>query len=348
MNAPREPLLRPSSDALLSIRGLTVAFDDGRMLTQVLHGLDLDIARGQTVGMVGESGCGKSVAWLAVLRLLGPRARIGGTISLDGRRLDRDDDQAMAPIRGRRIAMIFQDPASSLNPVMRIGRQLTESLQWHRGLDASAAQAEAQRLLDRVRIPAAAQRLQAWPHELSGGMNQRVMIAMALAGEPDLLIADEPTTALDVTIQAQILDLLAELQAETGRAMVMVTHDLGVVAEVCDRVVVLYAGRIVESAPAARLFSSPWHPYTRGLLGALPDVQGPRRRLAAIGGTVPMPGRLPTGCAFAPRCPVARPLCREVQPMLLECGGGQAVACVGADGVATGSGLRIDVLQRAA
>jgi peptide/nickel transport system ATP-binding protein len=284
---------------LVALAGLTVAFDG----QPALCGIDLAIAPGEAVGMVGESGCGKSVTWLAALGLLPVRARIGGSARIGGQELLGAPAAVLEKVRGGRIAMIFQDPASSLNPVHRIGRQITEALALHRGMTGAAARAEAKRLLDQVGIPDAARRLDTYPHELSGGQNQRVMIAIALAGQPELLVADEPTTALDVTIQAQILDLLSALRRETGMALVLISHDLGVVAEACERVAVMYAGRIVEEAPVARLFDAAAHPYTQGLLGALPPIDGPRRRLAAIPGGVPEPWAMPPGCAFAPRCP---------------------------------------------
>jgi peptide/nickel transport system ATP-binding protein len=313
---------------LVRVRDLQVAFDDGTRAVPVLHGIDLEVERGEALGIVGESGCGKSVTWLAVLGLLGPRARVSGSVELDGRRLDALSGDELAPIRGRRIAMIFQDPASSLNPVHRVGRQLVEALALHRGLARAAARAEAVRLLERVRIPGAARRLDAYPHELSGGMNQRVMIAMALAGEPDLLVADEPTTALDATIQAQILELLRDIRRDSGMALALISHDLGVIAEVCDRVAVMYAGRIIERAPARSLFEMPRHPYTRGLLAALPDLHGPRRRLEAIAGTVPEPGRLPAGCAFRPRCDHSMPRCALAVPTLHALDADRQVACI--------------------
>lgn len=300
--------------ALVALSGLTVDFDTGKRVIRALHGIDLVIGHGEAVGLVGESGSGKSVTWLAALGLLGSRARIGGSVLLDGTELVGAPVRVLEAVRGKRIAMIFQDPASSLNPVHRIGRQIAEALALHRGLTGAAARAETLRLLDRVGIPAAARRLDDYPHQLSGGQNQRVMIAMALAGEPDLLIADEPTTALDATIQAQILALLGELRRDSNMAMVLISHDLGVVAENCDRVAVMYAGRIVEEATAERLFAAPQHPYTQGLLDALPDLDGPRRRLAAIPGTVPEPTRLPPGCAFAPRCQRAEAACAAAVP----------------------------------
>ena len=312
---------------LVSIRDLRVAFDDGQSRVPVLHGIDLDIRAGESLGIVGESGCGKSVTWLAVLGLLGPRARVSGQVHLAGQPIHGVPGDRLAAVRGRRIAMIFQDPSSALNPVMRIGRQLAESLTLHRGLRGAAARAEALRLLERVHIPAAAQRLDAYPHELSGGMNQRVMIAMALAGEPELLVADEPTTALDATIQAQILELLAEIRRDSGMAMALISHDLGVIARVCERVVVMYAGRIVEQAPARGLFARPRHPYTRGLLDALPDLRRPQSRLVAIAGNVPEPRQLPRGCSFGPRCERFEARCESHPPHAIEVLPGHHAAC---------------------
>jgi len=314
--------------ALVSLRGLTVDFDTGRRVVRALHGIDLEVGRGEAVGLVGESGSGKSVTWLAALGLLGPRARVGGSVRLDGAELVGAPVRTLERVRGKRIAMIFQDPSSSLNPVHRIGRQIGEALGLHRGLTGQAARAEAVRLLDRVGIPAAARRLDDYPHQLSGGQNQRVMIAMALAGEPEMLVADEPTTALDATIQAQILRLLGDLRRDGNMAIVLISHDLGVVAENCDRVAVMYAGRIVEQAPASDLFDRPRHPYTQGLLDALPDLEGPRRRLAAIPGTVPEPSRLPPGCAFAPRCHRAEAACAGAVPALRMLAPGHGAACI--------------------
>ncbi len=303
---------------------LNVSFDG----VQVLHGVELSIRRGEALGLVGESGSGKSVTWLAALGLLPGKARVVGSVRLDGQEVLGARPAILDRVRGGRIAMIFQDPASALNPVLTIGRQLGEALALHRGLSGSAIRAEARRLMDLVGIPDAERRLSAYPHEFSGGQNQRIMIAMALAGEPDLLVADEPTTALDVTIQAQILDLINRIRRETGMALVLISHDLGVIAETCDRVAVMYAGRIVEQAPADVLFGDPLHPYTLGLLGSLPPIDGARTRLRSIPGTVPDPAALPPGCAFAPRCTEARSACLVSAPALMQRGRDHALACL--------------------
>ncbi len=312
----------PSASPLIRISGLSVAFNG----TPALLGIDLTVGAGETLGLVGESGCGKSVTWLAVLGLLPNSATVGGSATLDGRELVGAPASVLERVRGGRVAMIFQDPASALNPVHRIGRQVSEAVTLHRGLSGGAATAEALRLLDEVGIPDARNRMTAYPHEMSGGQNQRVMIATALAGRPELLIADEPTTALDVTIQAQILDLLRRLQREHGMALVLISHDLGVVAEMCERVCVMYAGRIVEEAQAGALFAGPRHPYTTGLMGALPPLTGPRLRLTAIPGRVPEPWAMPPGCAFAPRCPKRIEACDVSVPNLR--GEDRRVACI--------------------
>ena len=309
---------------MIAIRDLAVSFDG----QAALRGIDLDVAKGEALGLVGESGCGKSVTWLAALGLLPGKARITGSVRLGETELLGASAATLERVRGGRIAMIFQDPASSLNPVHRIGRQITEALSLHQGLNGASARAEAQRLLDAVGMPDAQRRLDAFPHELSGGQNQRVMIAIALAGQPEVLVADEPTTALDVTIQAQILDLLQGLRREMGMALVLITHDLGVVSETCERVAVMYAGRIVEEAPAERLFIAPAHPYTQGLLGALPPIDGPRRPLTAIPGGVPEPWAMPQGCAFGPRCPHLRDACLAAVPVLRGVAADQRAACV--------------------
>ncbi|WP_342360994.1 ABC transporter ATP-binding protein [Terrarubrum flagellatum] len=309
---------------LVEIRDLKVAFD-GRA---ALHGVDLTIARGEALGLVGESGCGKSITWLAALGLLPRTAKAAGSVLLEGRDILSAPVADLESIRGRRIAMIFQDPASALNPVLRVGRQIGEALALHQGLSGAAIRAEAKRLFDLVGIPDAARRLDTYPHEMSGGQNQRVMIAMALAGKPDLLVADEPTTALDATIQAQILELLATVRRETHMALVLISHDLGAVSEVCERVAVMYAGRVVEEADALDLFAEPHHPYSVGLLGALPDIAGDRRRLEPIPGVVPEPWRLPRGCAFAPRCARKTARCEEGRPEFVSTGYGRRAACV--------------------
>jgi peptide/nickel transport system ATP-binding protein len=316
------------AEALVTLRGLTVDFDAGKRIVRAVHAVDLTIRRGEAVGLVGESGCGKSVTWLAALGLLGPRARIGGEVLFDGVNLVGAPAAALERVRGRHIAMIFQDPSSSLNPVHCIGAQLCEALRLHRGLAGSAAAVEARRLLDWVGIADAQRRLGDYPHELSGGMNQRVMIAMALAGEPELLIADEPTTALDATIQAQILDLLHAIRRDTEMALVLISHDLGIIAENTERVCVMYAGRIVETAPIEVIFAEPAHPYTQGLLAALPALEGPRRRLAAIPGTVPEPWKLPSGCSFAPRCRRAVPECGLATPPSVTLSADHQAACL--------------------
>jgi peptide/nickel transport system ATP-binding protein len=299
---------------LITIDGLTVDFSDGVRLARAIDGVELQVAPGEALGIVGESGSGKSVTWLAALGLLPAKARVGGSVKLGGQELVGAPTAALESVRGKRIAMIFQDPSSCLNPVHRIGWQLGEALKLHRGLDTRAAEAETLRLLDQVGIADARRRLGDYPHQLSGGLNQRVMIAMALAALPDLLVADEPTTALDATIQAQILALLGDIRRDTGMALVLVSHDLGVVAENVDRVAVMYAGRLVETAPAEELFANARHPYTQGLLAALPTLTGPRRRLSAIPGTVPEPSLLGAGCRFAPRCPVADRTCATQPP----------------------------------
>lgn len=312
---------------LVSIQGLSVAFNG----VPVLRGVDLTLQKGEALGLVGESGSGKSVTWLAALGLLPRYANVSGSVRLDGREILGAPASQLDQVRGGRVAMIFQDPASALNPVLTIRKQLCEALALHRDLSGEAVRAEALRLLNIVGIPDAARRLSAYPHEFSGGQVQRIMIAMALAGNPDLLIADEPTTALDATIQAQILELLSTIRREMSMAMVLISHDLGVVAENCDRVAVMYAGRIVEQAPANQLFADPVHPYAQGLIGALPPLDGPRRRLTAIPGTVPDLAHMPDGCAFAPRCALAAQPCGLAAPTLAPIANDRAVACIRAE-----------------
>ena len=307
---------------LIELRDLSVAFDG----VEALNSINLRLDRGEALGMVGESGSGKSVTWLAALGLLPRSAQVRGQALLAGTNIVGASEDELAGVRGGRIGLVFQDPISALNPVHRVGAQVIEAVRLHRGLSGAAALAEARRLFELVGIPDAPRRLQLYPHEMSGGQNQRVMIAMALAGQPELLIADEPTTALDTTIQAQILDLLEQLRHEFGMALVLISHDLSVVAELCERIVVMYAGEIVEEAPVDRLFAAPAHPYTRGLIGSMPPMIGGARRLTAIPGSVPEPWNMPPGCAFAPRCPIAIAACHEHPPMIQTAPGHRA-AC---------------------
>jgi peptide/nickel transport system ATP-binding protein len=315
---------------LLEISDLQVSFagDESRVTTAV-QGVDLEIERGRTLGLVGESGSGKSVTALSVMRLLPKEtAQVRGRMVFEGRELLSLSERAMQDLRGNRMAMIFQEPMTSLNPSYTVGDQIGEALERHRGMSGSEARRHAIALLERVRIPSAAVRVDEYPHKLSGGMRQRVMIAMALACEPLLLIADEPTTALDVTIQAQILDLLRTLQTETGTAILLITHDLGVVAEMADDVAVMYAGEIVERGAVADVLAAPEHPYTVGLLGSIPRLEVQRSRLSTIKGMVPTLTAAFTGCRFAPRCPFAEDRCRnETQVLRAMPTGGRLSRC---------------------
>ena len=327
MNPERHPVKNSSPEMLLSVKGLTVAFASESDVRRVVHSIDLDIKKGTALGIVGESGCGKSVTWMAMLGLLGTKARVSGSAKLSGQELIGLDDRSLSKIRGGKIAMIFQDPASCLNPVHRIEKQLAESLALHRGLYGAEARQVSLDLLDRVQMPNAVQRLSAYPHELSGGMNQRVMIAMALAGEPDLLVADEPTTALDATVQAQILDLLNQLRKDSDMALVLISHDLGVIAEASERVAVMYGGRIVELLPTDDLFTRGHHPYTNGLLAAMPSIESEQTSLKAIPGQVPSAGTDFVGCSFAPRCDFTRDDCHNILPSLRRVHIEHRVAC---------------------
>jgi peptide/nickel transport system ATP-binding protein len=312
---------------LLDVTDLHTTFRTEDGVFAAVDGVSFSVDAGRTLAIVGESGCGKSVTSLSIMGLVAAPGRIaGGSIRFEGRELVGLDARALQDLRGNGMAMVFQEPMSSLNPAFTIGTQIVEALQRHRPLTRAQAEARAQQMLERVRIPAPAQRLHEYPHKLSGGMRQRAMIAMALACEPRLLIADEPTTALDVTIQAQILALIRTLQQETGTAVILITHDLGVVAEVADEVVVMYAGRIVERAPVQALFDQPQHPYTVGLLGSIPRLDIEQARLASIEGQVPDPLARPPGCRFAERCPFADAHCRAADPPLRAVGG------VGAEG----------------
>jgi oligopeptide/dipeptide ABC transporter ATP-binding protein len=317
------------STPLLQVENLRTHFstDDGEF--PAVDGVSFIVHAGQTLAIVGESGSGKSVTALSIMGLIpNPPGRIaGGSIRFEERELIGLPARDLQALRGNGMAMVFQEPMSSLNPVFTIGQQIIESLQCHQNLGRAEAEALALQMLEKVRIPAPAQRLNEHPHKLSGGMRQRAMIAMALANKPRLLIADEPTTALDVTIQAQILALMHHLQQDSGTAIILITHDLGVVAEVADTVVVMYCGRVVEQAPVAALFDTPQHPYTVGLLGSMPRLHGQATRLAAIAGQVPPPLPRPLGCAFVDRCPFAQDRCRAEAPPLRDIGHGHLSAC---------------------
>jgi oligopeptide/dipeptide ABC transporter ATP-binding protein len=322
------------SEPLLQVEHLTTGFPSPGGTLVAVNDVSFTVAEGETVCLVGESGSGKSLTAFSILRLVPPPGRIlDGSVRLRGRELLSLPEDQMCGIRGNDIALIFQEPMTALNPVFRVGDQIAEALVVHGRMGWSGARAEAVRLMDAVRIPEAAARARDYPHQLSGGQRQRVLIAMALACKPALVIADEPTTALDVTIQAQILDLLRELQRSHGLALLLITHDLGVVAEMADRVLVMYAGRIVEESPVAEIFAAPQHPYTRGLLASLPgaglvDGARPARRLRAIDGTVPTLSNLPPGCAFEPRCPEREAMCRASVPPLLPAGPGRSARCI--------------------
>ena len=318
-----------TNDALLEVRNLRTYFNTDRGLFRAVDGISFDVARGRTVGLVGESGCGKSVTSLSIMGLVpSPPGQVtADALRFDGRDLLQMPSEERRKLRGGKMSMIFQEPMTSLNPVRTIGHQIIEAVRAHTDLSPAAARDRAIEVLDLVRIPSAKSRVDEYPHRLSGGMRQRVMIAMALACDPALLIADEPTTALDVTIQAQILDLLGDLQARLGMAILIITHDLGVIAEIADEVIVMYAGKIVESAPVKQIFADPQHPYTIGLLGSIPRLGEYRERLATIEGTVPSPANQPKGCRFSPRCPFADARCRDEPPLLRDLGGGHDVAC---------------------
>jgi peptide/nickel transport system ATP-binding protein len=314
--------------ALLEIRGLDVEFRTSTGRVRAVNGVDLDVRAGEIVGLVGESGSGKSVTSRAVMGLLPRRtSTIRGSIRFGEDELVGLPERIYRRVRGERIAMIFQDPMTALDPLYTAGEQVAEALRFHFGLSRDAARRRVRDLFSQVGLGEPDKMIDAYPHQLSGGMRQRVMIAMALACEPELLIADEPTTALDVTIQAQILELLRDLVRQRGMALLLITHDLGVVHELCERAVVLYAGRVAEMAPVADLFAAPRHPYTAGLAASIPSFSTRRRRLPQIPGTPPDPASLPSGCAFAPRCPAALDRCREAQPELSPVAAGRVAAC---------------------
>lgn len=319
---------------LLQVRDLAVGFDTDHGLVRAVDEISFDVQAGQTVGLVGESGCGKSVTALSLMRLLPqPAGKIlGGQILFEGRNLLDLPIAEMHHIRGARIGMVFQEPMSALNPVQTIGRQLTEVYRVHQDIGSAEAARRAVAMLQRVGVPSPEIRVGEYPHNLSGGMRQRVVIAMALACHPALLIADEPTTALDVTIQAQILALIADLQREMGMGVLLITHDLGVIAQTCDQVAVMYAGRIVEQAPVRSLFATPRHPYTRGLLASVPRIDSPRKtRLPTIDGAVPALNELPPGCRFQNRCAYRIDRCAEARPPLETVGPDHAAACIRLD-----------------
>jgi len=322
--------------SILSVRDLATHFHTRDGVTRAVDGVSFDLAAGETLGIVGESGCGKSVTALSIMRLIPPEtARItpGSVVEFEGRELTRLSEEQMREIRGKSISMIFQEPMTSLNPVLTVGTQIAENVWRHTGIDKRQARERAKEMLDLVGIADSQRRLDEYPHQLSGGMRQRVMIAIALSCDPRVLIADEPTTALDVTIQAQILDLMLELKEKLGTAIIMITHDLGVVAETTQRVVVMYAGRKVEEAPVGELFARPLHPYTHGLMRAIPrldidaETAGRRPRLKEIPGMVPRLDKPIMGCAFAPRCDFATERCRVEAPPLEDHGKGHLAAC---------------------
>lgn len=325
-------LIRRADDPLLSVRNLETQFDTAEGTVHAADGVSFEIDAGEVLGLVGESGCGKSVTGRSLLRLIQPPGEIcGGEVLFDGENILEYSREELRRLRGDRISMVFQEPMSALNPVFDIGWQVGEPLRVHRDLAKKASRDRAVELMRRVGIPSPEDRIDDYPHQFSGGMRQRAMIAMALACEPELIITDEPTTALDVTIEAQILDLIRELNAELGMAVLMITHDLGIVAELCDHVAVMYAGRIVEYGPVERIFDQPRHPYTKGLLDCIPDPTAARQSLTPIEGGVPDLVDLPQGCNFAARCPFAVEECTTIDPRLREVAPDHYSACIWKD-----------------
>jgi oligopeptide/dipeptide ABC transporter ATP-binding protein len=323
-------------EKLIEVKGLKIDFTIEGVPRRIIDDISFELYRGEVLGVVGESGSGKSVTAKSILRLIPspPGNIVGGEILFDGTDILRMDIDSLMKIRGNAISMIFQEPMSSLNPVFTCGDQIMECVRLHQNMNSKAARQKTIDLLKMVGIQMPEQRVDSYPHELSGGMRQRIMIAMALSCQPQLLIADEPTTALDPTIQAQILELIREIRNESGMAVMYITHDLGVVAETCDRVMVMYAGRIVEKAKVAELFTSPRHPYTQGLMKAIPRLNARRERLYVIKGMVPHFAEMPAGCAFHPRCPCSCPECRERKPELREISENHLAACFKTDGTA--------------
>ena len=312
---------------VLSVRNLQVEFETRRGMLRAIDSVSYDIAKGEVLGVVGESGAGKSVTGLAVIGLIDPPGRIsGGEILLSGLRIDNLPPEEMRKVRGKRIGMIFQDPLTSLNPLYRVGEQIIETIKTHTNLTDQQARKRAIDLLAEVGIPAPEKRIDGYPHEFSGGMRQRVVIALALCAEPELIIADEPTTALDVSVQAQIISLIKRLGRDHGTAVMLVTHDMGVIAETCDRVAVMYAGRVAEIGPVQEVIKNPLHPYAKGLMGAIPTLAGEDKRLVQIPGAMPRLSAIPPGCSFNPRCSSAFDRCRVDRPEPLR-QGTQAVAC---------------------
>jgi peptide/nickel transport system ATP-binding protein len=325
------------SPALLTVKDLTVEFPTRRGTLRAVDGVSFELARGEVLGIVGESGAGKSLTGAAIIRLLEPPGRIAaGEVRLEGQRIDTLPMAELRRVRGARIGMVFQDPLTSLNPLYTVGRQITETITTHLPLSQAEARARAVALLTEVGIPAAADRLDAYPHEFSGGMRQRVVIALALAAEPRLVIADEPTTALDVSVQAQVIGVLKRLCREKGTAVILITHDMGVIAETADRVAVMYAGRVVELGPVRDVIKSPRHPYSRSLMGSIPTLEGSRARLEQIPGAMPRLSEIPQGCAFNPRCPQVFDRCRSERPKLVRHGTGEAACFALAEAAATG------------
>ncbi|MGY3696880.1 peptide/nickel transport system ATP-binding protein [Bradyrhizobium sp. USDA 3240] len=312
---------------VLSVRNLEVEFVTRRAILRAINGVSFDIAKGEVLGVVGESGAGKSVTGLAVIGLIDPPGRIsGGEIELSGTRIDHLPPEEIRRVRGKRIGMIFQDPLTSLNPLYRIGDQIIETIRTHTNLSESAARRRAIDLLAEVGIPAPEKRIDGYPHEFSGGMRQRVVIALAICAEPELIIADEPTTALDVSVQAQIITLIKRLGRDHGTAVMLVTHDMGVIAETCDRVAVMYSGRIAEIGPVQEVVRNPLHPYAKGLMGAIPTLAGEDKRLVQIPGSMPRLSAIPQGCPFNPRCAFVFDRCRVERPEPIR-HGDQSVAC---------------------
>lgn len=319
-----------ANDKILEVKDLSVSFNTYAGEVKAVRGVSFELNRGETLAFVGESGCGKTVTAKSILRLLKPPFAVikeGSKITCDGKDVLSLNKKELCEFRGDEVSMIFQDPMTSLNPTMTVGKQIMESLRIHRHLDKKQAREEAIKMLKMVNIPSPEKRIDSYPHEMSGGMRQRVMIAMALACNPKLLIADEPTTALDVTIQAQILKLMNDLKEKTGTSIMLITHDLGVVAQMADHVNVMYAGKVVESAPVFEIFKNPKHPYTVGLMSSMPSLNSGSKRLSTIEGNVPNPINLPKGCYFADRCPKAMPKCRESQPHDVKVGSRHHVSC---------------------